>query len=70
MAKIEDLIFKVDRFFLQTRINYCSTVNCANRKQMEFECNLKEIEVKEGKCASLIVAKRSDIIPSKPWPRD
>ncbi len=65
-----NLKVEVDKFFLQTRINYCTTVNCANRKDMECECNLKEIEVRDGKCASLIIAKRNDIIPSKPWPRD
>lgn len=51
----------IDTFYLQTRIRYCQTVNCANRKFGETECNMKEIGIKDGKCGSLIKVERDDI---------
>jgi len=66
MAKMNDLTIRVDDFFTQSRVNYCNTVNCANRKNMEIECNLKEIFIEDGKCHSMIKQDRNDIIPIKP----
>lgn len=68
MAK-GNLKVEVNEFFTQTRLCFCSTKDCVNRKDMRLECNLKHIEIRDGKCNSLIEKKRSDIIPHKPWPR-
>ncbi|MCK5601791.1 hypothetical protein KAR91_07985 [Candidatus Pacearchaeota archaeon] len=62
MAKKAAIIVEVDRFLTQTRISVCSTINCANRKNNEFECNLKEIMIEEGRCISIIEQKRDDIL--------
>lgn len=69
MAK-GDLKVTVDKFFTQTRIAFCSTQNCANRKDMKLECNFKDIEIQEGKCSSFVGQERTDIIPNRPWPRN
>ena len=62
MAK-GNLKVEIDKFFIQTRITRCITLNCANR--VEFECNLKEIEMKDGKCSSLVFEERNDLLTVK-----
>lgn len=49
-------------YFTQTRLKTCFTVNCANRKLREFECNLKEIDIRDGSCLSLVEQERDDVV--------
>jgi hypothetical protein len=65
-----DACHSVSELKVKASISYCSTVNCANRKPMKTECNLQEVEVREGNCHSFIKMNRSDIVPTKPWHRE
>lgn len=65
MADIQD-IFKVDEFFTQTRLKICATVNCANRQHQDTSCNLKEIEMKHGRCLSFVKKERDDLVIVEP----
>ena len=56
MAKLSDIVLRVDEFFTDTRVRACLAVNCKyNTLKIEEElgCNLKNIEIIEsGVCKS------------------
>lgn len=62
MAK-SDLTLRVDEFFTQTRIHICSTSNCVNRVYGGFDCNLKEIDIVDGKCQQFMENEDKPDVP-------
>lgn len=51
MAKLNDIVFKVDHYFTDTRLIFCDCTDCKNHDKNTFTCKLKEVRLtRTGYC--------------------
>lgn len=50
IAKLGDIVFRVDKFFKDTRIIRCINMDCRFLMKNEIQCNFKEISLDGQGC--------------------